>query len=72
MPAPNFRVRKAGETRMTLAEETAMHDLAVKLAQLTSGVGWTAMKYAAIGKTMERLAEYCAVCDCQRQPSLKK
>lgn len=40
-------------------EERDMHELAKRLAELTEGVGWEAMRYAAIARTMEQLAEYC-------------
>jgi hypothetical protein len=54
---------------MTTKDEQEMHALAEQLERLTRGVGWEAMRYAAIGRLMERLAAYCAVCDCQRKKS---
>lgn len=53
---------------MTKEERGEMHDLAVRLVKLTSdwGDGWAAMQYMAIDRTMEELAKYCAVCDCQK------
>ena len=53
---------------MTDQEEQEMHALAVQLESLTRGTGWEAMRYLAIGRTMQKLAEYCAVCDCQAPP----
>ena len=53
---------------MTSNEEEEMHALAVRLAQLTEGVGWEALRYLAIARCMEQLATYCATCDCQRPP----
>lgn len=52
---------------MTDQEEREMHELAVRLERLTRDTGWEASRYASISRTMERLAEYCAVCDCQSQ-----
>jgi len=52
---------------MTPSEEREMHELAKRLVALTEGVGWGAMRYGAIGVTMEKLAAYCAVCDCHRK-----
>lgn len=46
---------------MTSTEETEMHTLAEQLEKLTQGTGWEASRYAAIGHTMARLIEYCAV-----------
>jgi hypothetical protein len=71
------RAGAEGRRRMTAAEEREMHELAKLLVELTRGtteaagtwVGWEAMRYAAIGRTMERLATYCAVCDCQKKRS---
>jgi hypothetical protein len=54
---------------MTDTEEREMHALAVKLVALTRDPGWEAMRYYAIGIVMKQLAEYCAVCDCQRTPA---
>ena len=54
---------------MTADEEREMHVLAMKLAQLTLRPGWEAMRYQEIGRVMEQLATYCAVCDCQRKKS---
>lgn len=51
---------------MTSREEAEMHRLAVRLEELTRGDGWEAARYAAIGRIMEQLAEYCAVCDCKK------
>jgi len=50
---------------MTDKEEHEMHALAVQLEMLTRGTGWEAMRYLQIGHTMQKLSEYCAVCDCQ-------
>ena len=55
---------------MTRDDEHAMHALAATLEALTSGCGWEASRYEAIGRVMERLAQYCAVCDCQRSRQL--
>ncbi len=44
---------------MTSAEETAMHEIAVQLEQLTRGVGWEAMRYMAIARQIDKLVEYC-------------
>lgn len=52
---------------MNATEETEIHALAIQLEQLTQGTGWEAMRYWSIGLTMKRLAEYCAVCDCQKK-----
>lgn len=49
---------------MTQAQEREMHELAVRLAKITEGEGWEAMRYWAIGNLMNQLAEYC-------QPSTK-
>ena len=46
---------------MTPTEEVEMHALAIQLEELTRGTGWEAMRYAAIGRLMEKLIEYCAV-----------
>ena len=51
---------------VTDIEEAEMHALAERLVMLTRERPWEAMKYAAIGATMEQLAAYCAVCDCQK------
>lgn len=51
---------------MTAQEEQEMHDLAVKLEQLTRGVGWEATRYMAIGRIMKQLSDYCATCDCAK------
>jgi hypothetical protein len=50
---------------MTSHEEVEMHLLAQKLEELTRGTGWEAMRYFAIGRVMQQLAEYCATCDCK-------
>jgi hypothetical protein len=54
---------------MTLDERREMHEWAEKLERLTRDPedGWAAMQYQAIGRVMEKLAQYCAVCDCQRK-----
>mgnify|MGYP001612074377 CR=1 FL=1 len=54
---------------MTALEERNMHDLSVKLEQLTRGTGWEAMRYMAIASIMEQLSEYCATCDCKVKAS---
>lgn len=48
-------------------EEREMHELAVRLEQLTRQPGWEAMRYMAIATVVERLTDYCAVCDCQKK-----
>jgi hypothetical protein len=57
-------------TPMTTTEEREMHDLAVKLEQLTANPPWEAMRYDAIANVLKQLTRYCAVCDCQeaKQP----
>ena len=50
---------------MTPQEEREMHSLAARLLSLTQGTGWEAMRYFAIGRVMQQLAEYCPTCDCQ-------
>lgn len=52
---------------MSEREEREMHELAKRLEELTRGTGWEAMRYMAVGRVMEQLAEYCAVCDCRKQ-----
>ncbi len=49
-----------------------MHDLAVRLADLTKRPHWEAGRYGAIGLVMEQLAKYCAVCDCQNKTEEKE
>ena len=49
---------------MKPTDEQEMHELAVQLSELTNGSGWEASRYWAIGRVMERLKEYVAVCDC--------
>ncbi len=44
---------------MTPTEEREMHELAKRLAELTARPGFEAMRYQAIGQTMNKLAEYC-------------
>jgi hypothetical protein len=51
---------------MTSDQEREMHRLAEELVVLTTGTGWEAMRYLAIGRVMEQLTAYCATCDCQR------
>jgi ribosomal protein S6 len=64
--------RATAETEgvVTDLQEIEMHQLAKRLAKLTEGIGWEAMRYLAIGRVMEDLAKYCAVCDCQRKVKL--
>jgi hypothetical protein len=57
---------------VTPAQEREMHDLAVTLETLTRGTGWEASRYMHVGLTMEKLAEYCAVCDCQNKSKGEK
>ena len=52
---------------MTTKEEAEFHALAVQLEKLTRDPNWEAGRYWSIGRTMEQLAEYCAVCDCQKK-----
>lgn len=52
---------------MNTRDQQAMHNVAVRLMQLTEGTGWEAMRYAAIARTVEELTTFCAVCDCQAQ-----
>ena len=54
---------------MTMQEEREFHDLVVTLEVLTRDSPWEAMRYEVIGRLMKRLADYCAVCDCQRARS---
>jgi len=46
---------------MTEVQEREMHAIAVHLEELTRDAGWEGMRYAAIGQTLEQLAEYCRV-----------
>lgn len=54
---------------MTSFEEIAVHDLALSLAKLTIGTGWSESQLAVIRNLMAMLAEYvpvpCARCDKQ-------
>jgi hypothetical protein len=52
---------------MTAEQEIEMHELAEALENLTRGTGWPATRYMAIGDVMQKLATYCAVCDCQEK-----
>lgn len=54
---------------MTPQREVEMHELARQLEVLTRGEGWEAMRYFQIGSVMEKLADYCATCDCRKRKS---
>lgn len=53
-------------------DERAMHELAVRLVELTEGTCWEAMRYWAIGRTLEQISEYCATCECQARRNRAK
>jgi len=54
---------------MTIEEEKEFADIARRMADTAKEPGWEAMRYMAIGRYMEQLATFCAVCDCQVKKS---
>jgi len=52
---------------MTPQEERGLHALAVTLAQLTSGAGWSrSADEVRIKIVLRQMSEHIPLCDCQR------